>query len=313
MGICELGRELNNTDRGCIPAPSAPGCRQNRKAFLPPWILAFLCVCFAVWHPSTLASDASSPVSINVKSLMRSVAYNELHARRHPAHLYQSVVNQQTPEGSRMSLQIVTYQGAVSRLLKVNGKAPTRKQCDSNLVLLSRIAASPRLQQSRLKSQQSEMRRREQLFESMPTAFLFKYDGTEKSTGFLRISYRPNPQFRPPNRAAGVLAGLEGILWVDPSSQRLARIQGRLNKDVSFGWGILARLYRGGQFVLEQNKLKDGTWQVHSLFVRFQGTILLLKKLNVDMKQTFSSYKEVPEGITLDQAVERLKGVPCRE
>ncbi|HTV54174.1 MAG TPA: hypothetical protein VMI06_04585, partial [Terriglobia bacterium] len=192
----------------------------------------------------------------------------------------------------------------------VNGRPPTEKQCRGNLDLLNRIVANPVLQESRLKSQQSDMRRRETLFIEMPRAFLFHYEGTEKTTGWFRIKYWPNPAFHPNSRAAGVLMGLQGTMWVDPSSKRIVRIQGTLNKAVTFGWGILARLQRGGRFVMEQSRLPDGAWHERLLFVRFTGTILIFKRLNVNLKQTFTAYREMPDNLTIAQAVDILKRVP---
>jgi hypothetical protein len=247
----------------------------------------------------------------NLQALMRNVAWNELQARKHPAYSYEDRLQQVTPGGSRTTLQIQTRQGLVSRLIEVNGKPPTEKQCRSNLDLLNRIAASPALQNSRLRSQQSEMRRIETLFAEMPQAFLFGYEGKEKTTGLIRIRYWPNPAFHPHSRVGGVLLGLQGTLWVDPSSQRIARIQGSLNKAVTFGWGILARLDRGGRFVLEQSRIPDGTWYESLLSVRFTGTILIFKRLNANVKQIFSSYKPLAPGLTVAQAVDILERVPA--
>jgi hypothetical protein len=241
---------------------------------------------------------------------MRDVAWNELHARQYPVHYYEVHLTEEEPSSSETTLQIQTRQGMVSRLIDLDGKPPSQKECRNNLDSLARIAASPSLRQTRLRSQQSELSRREQLFGAMPAAFLFQYEGIEKSTGWYRIRFWPNPAFHPRSRVGGVLLGLEGTLWVDPSSKRFARIEGRLDKDVTFGWGILARLDRGGQFTLTQSRIKDGTWQEDTLFVNFRGTILFLKRLDVNVKETFSSYEEVASGLTVAQAVDMLKRVP---
>jgi hypothetical protein len=311
-------RELDASCEGCpaeserqAASESSRDIEACRDAADPAWIIALLSVYFLAGLPSSFASSrVSSSRPPNLKSLMRDVAWNELRARKDPAHYYENLLKEQTPNGSRTSLQIQTRQGLVSRLIGVNGKPPTQKQCRNNLASLDRIAASPALQQSRLRSQRADMGRRERLFADMPAAFIFQYEGTEKSTGWFRIRYWPNPDFHPHNRVGGVLLGLQGTLWVDPVTKRLARIQGRLNKNVTFGWGILARLDRGGRFVLQQSKIKNGTWQVTTLFVNFQGTILLFKRLNVNMRETFSSYKEMPDSLTVARAVGILKRVP---
>lgn len=251
---------------------------------------------------------AASP-QLDIHRLIRNMAYNELYARAHPARYYRYVQHEETPQGSQTTLQIGTRQGTVGRLIKVNGKPPSVKQCSKGIDQLQRIAASPRLQQSRLRSQQADMKRRESLFAAMPDAFIYHFDGIEKDTGWIRLKYEPNPHFHPTSRAGGVLQGLAGTLWVDPSSQRLVRINGTLVNTVTFGWGILAKLYPGGHFEMKQSRIADGSWQLTSLAVTFQGKILLFKRLHVDMKDTFSSFRAVANNLTVSEAAGLLERV----
>ena len=37
-----------------------------------------------------------------------------------------------------------------------------------------------------------------------------------------------------------------GEIWIDPVHQRVVRLEGHLQQDVDFGWGILGRLNKGG-------------------------------------------------------------------
>ncbi|MGH9434804.1 MAG: hypothetical protein ACRD06_02255 [Terriglobia bacterium] len=238
------------------------------------------------------------------------MVYNQLQGMRRPAHRYQYTHREITPHSSQTTVEIQTQQGMVARLTQVDGHPPTQKECRKNRVRLARIASSPRLARQRLKSQQTDLERREELFEAMPQAVLFRYDGTEPGTGWIRLKYRPNPAFRPRRRVGGVLQGLAGTLWVDPSSQHLVRIDGKLVRTVSFGWGVLAKLYPGGHFIMQQKRLPDGAWQLTSLDVSFQGVILLFKRLNVNLKELYGAFEETPENLTLAQAVERLDRIP---
>lgn len=229
---------------------------------------------------------------------------------RHPAHLYEYVHQDITPGSSRTTLEIDTAHGVVSRLLKVDGNSPAPMQCAHNLAQLDRVASSARLQRSLLKNQESSLSRREQLFQAIPRAFIFHYQGVEKGTGWIRMGYSPNPAFRPSSRVEAVLQGLAGDMWVDPSSQHLVRIDGRVIKSVSFGWGIFAKLYPGGTYLMEQAEVPGGDWQVTKLRVNLHGTMLVFMKLNVDMKEVFGSFREMPDDLTIPDAVEMLKRVP---
>ena len=43
---------------------------------------------------------------------------------------------------------------------------------------------------------------------------------------------------------------------IDSQHHRIAKIDGTLYKDVSFGWGIFGRLDKGGRFVVEQAQVE---------------------------------------------------------
>lgn len=252
----------------------------------------------------------SAPPPVNVQELVKNAVYNQLQDMRHPAHLYEYKHQEISPGSSQTTVEIQTAEGMAARIILDNGKPPSEKQCQHNLTQLARIASSPRLARQRLKNQQGDINRREELFEALPDAVLFQYDGVEKDTGWVRLKYKPNPAFRPRLHVGGVLQGLEGTMWVDPSSQRIARIDGQLVRTVSFGWGILAKLYPGGRFIMQQQELPDGDWKQTELDVSFEGVILIFKKLNVNMKEIYSSFEKVPKGLTLPQAVDRLKSIP---
>jgi hypothetical protein len=238
---------------------------------------------------------------------MRDVAWNEVQAMLRPKHHYEYVLTEQTPGRSQKTLNIDTPQGTIELPVSVDGKPPSEKQCRRSRNLLLRITSDKTLQESRLKSQRTDEARRAQLFSAMPQAFLYQYLGVEKGTGWIRLAFRPNPKFRPRTRVGGVLPGLQGVLWVDPGAKRLVRIQGSLIHNVTMGWGILARIYSGGRFLLEQARMPDGSWQEARLWVNLRVRILLFKKLAVHMTDSYSSFKRMPDNITLNEAVNDLE------
>lgn len=267
--------------------------------------------------PSSVASAREltsggrpAPAPVNVEMLVRNAVYNQLHDMRHPGRRYQYTHEEISSGSSTTTVEIQTAHGIVARLVRVNGHPPTEAECSKNRQQLERIISSPRFARQRLKNQQSDLERKEQLFEALPDAVLFSYAGTEEGSGAIKLNYRPNPAFRPRLRVGGVLQGLAGTMWVDPSSQQILKIDGHLVKTVSFGWGILAKLYPGGRFTMANTRLPNGAWQLAELDVSFQGVILFFKKLNVNMKEIYTSFEAVPENMTLGQAVERLSRIP---
>ncbi|MGH9374823.1 MAG: hypothetical protein ACRD1J_01495 [Terriglobia bacterium] len=281
-----------------------------RGEVLAPCVLAgaFIYFCLA---STALCGPPNGPESspVDVQELVRSLSWNQVHAMQHPAHHYQYVHRDRERSGSKTTLEIETTRGVVTRTLELSGKPPTEKQCRQNLAQLARLARIPSQQRSQYKQQQADLSRRETLFRAMPKALLYQFDGVEKN-GWIRLKYRPNPAFSPHGRVESILQGLTGTLVADPKTQRLVKIDGRLVKSVTIGWGILAKLNPGGRFIMEQTELPDGEWRLASLYVRFRGSVLLVKSLNVNMKETYSSFKEVARNLTVPEAVKMLDRAP---
>lgn len=276
---------------------------------LPVSVLVVLCVWFPIFSAHAQATQGSHSPQ-HLRQLVKKAVKNEVNALKHPAHRYKYQQREETSQGSKTSAEIELRKGTLERLIKVNGKPPTEKQCRKSRTQLQRLASNARAQQALFKGQQDDLNRREKLLSYLPKAFRYHYEGTDQGNGWLKLGFRPDPDFDPDSRVAGVLVGMEGTLWLDPSNERLMRIQGRLFKNVTFGWGFLAKLNAGGHYRLEQTKLPDGAVHLSMLGVHFHGTELIFKKLNVDLKDTYSGFKKVPDTLTVQQAVSMLENIP---
>jgi hypothetical protein len=104
-----------------------------------------------------------------------------------------------------------------------------------------------------------------------------------------------------------VLVGMQGVVVIDPEAKRIAIIDGTLFKEVSFGWGILGHLDKGGHFLVEQRDVGDGSWDVSRMSLTFAGKILLFKSLAIKSDEVFSDFRRVPSNTTFAQGVEMLK------
>jgi len=150
---------------------------------------------------------------------------------------------------------------------------------------------------------------------ALPDAFLYEPDGVQTGTKELgnpgdelvRLKFRPNPDYSAPSHTEQVLTGMVGYMLIDKSQGRIAKIDGTLEKEVGFGWGILGHLDKGGRFVVQQGTMGTGVWQVSRMDLDLTGKILFFRKLVVKSTQTFSDFHEAPPNLTFAQAVELLK------
>ena len=90
------------------------------------------------------------------------------------------------------------------------------------------------------------------------------------------------------------------------TEKRIAEIDGTLQKDVSFGWGILGHLDRGGRFVVQQADVGGKNWELTRMELAFTGKALFFKKLDIRSSDIFSEFRPVPKDLSFAQAVDLL-------
>lgn len=242
----------------------------------------------------------------SIHQLVKNVAWNEMQASEHPKHYYRYLQRSTSPDGSTTSELVATPHGDIDRLIEVDNHAPTSDQLQKNQQLLATLPDDPKLQQSRLKDQQNNRRRRDNVIKDMPDAFVYSYAGRGPG-GTIKLKFRPATNFQPSSRQSLILQGMAGELWVDPTTQRMVKIDGTLIKDVKIGWGFLARLNQGGTFLLEQSQGPDGTWHQTLLSVHFDGTEFIFKHIHIRVNLVRCCFERVPDDLTIRGAVHLLK------
>lgn len=199
--------------------------------------------------------------------------------------------------------------GAVARLVAINDKplGPADEQREQ--ARLDTLLADPSRQHSRKQSQDADMRRVLKVLRALPDAFLYTYAGPgSSSTGRVeRFTFRPNPQFNPPDLETKVLAAMNGEVWIDPVQERVTRLQGRLERDVDFGWGLLGRLYKGGWIVLEQADVGGHQWRIVRMQMVMNGRVVFSNK-SFDTLEEESHFAPLPASLGYAQAIELLRG-----
>ena len=103
---------------------------------------------------------------------------------------------------------------------------------------------------------------------------------------------------------------MQGYILIDADQHRMAKIDGTLGKEVSFGWGILGHLDRGGHFLVEQAEVIPGDWEITHMSLSFTGKELLFKSINIDLNEVFTNFRAVPSNLTFAQGVDLLKKQP---
>jgi hypothetical protein len=257
-------------------------------------------------------SAAPSPSPIE---LVRSSVANEVAASNDAPvkHFFRS--HKQTRNGSQTRLYVETREAMAGVTIAYDDHPLNAQQKQDEEARLDHLAQNPEQLTRKRTQEKADADRTLRIVKALPDAFLYQYDGTENSVPamgkegdqLVRLKFRPNPDYSPPSRVEEVLRGMQGFVLVDPTTRRLARIDGTLFKEVSFGWGFLGHLDRGGHFEVEQGALADGSWEITRMQLSFTGKILLVKSLNISFDEVFSDFRLVPADTTFAKGVQMLK------
>ena len=99
---------------------------------------------------------------------------------------------------------------------------------------------------------------------------------------------------------------MNGELWVDAAHERVLRLEGHLQEDVDFGWGILGRLNKGGWIVIEQADVGGGQWRIVRFKMVMSGRVLF-KTRSFDTTEEETQFAPVPAGMSYQQAIQMLR------
>ena len=261
------------------------------------WIL------FAILGCAPLAVEAQVQLPELPGQLVAEVVYNELHD--HQRHGYWRYwIEKQAQQQSKLEEQVETADGPVTRLLSTSGRPLSAADQESERARLDHWLNSPQEQARHRQDYSDDEKRIGRILALLPQAFLFVDAGTEDCCVHLR--FRPNPDYPPHSIEARIFHAMRGDLWVDLRSKRLARLDGQLEENVDFGYGILGRLYKGGWFRLQRTEVSATDWKTQRLEVHMNGRAFFLKTISRETSEVRGGFAPVPPGLSLAQGMKML-------
>jgi hypothetical protein len=274
-----------------------------------------------LWCPPVLlaiaslaAQEAKAP-DTPPADLVRQAVAQEVAAANRPEEKYMFRSRKQTPKGSQTRLYVETNDSLAGMLIAVNDQPISPEQQQQEMGHLGWLANNPDQLRKKRSREKEDTDRTLRVLKALPDAFQYEYAGLESGdpalgkTGdkLVRLKFTPNPGYNPPSRVEQVLEGMRGYLVIDATEHRLARIDGTLFREVSFGWGIVGRLDKGGHFRVQQADVGDGCWEITSMSLKITGKILLLKNISMISDETFNNFQRVPDNLTFAKGVDLLK------
>jgi hypothetical protein len=126
-----------------------------------------------------------------------------------------------------------------------------------------------------------------------------------------KFKMEPNPSYKPTSRSASIFAKVKGFVWLDDATGQMARIQGEVIEDISFGM-FLGKIYKGSHFLQERYEFAPGVWLPTFSQYDFDAR-KLFSQISVHQKTFASHYRRVgppADAIPIVRAeLEKLEGI----
>ena len=203
---------------------------------------------------------------------------------------------------------VETREGDVARLLSINDQPLNQADEEHEQARLQALMDNPSLQQHRKQSENNDTARAMKILRVLPSAFLYQFAGTAQSAAGTveKFSFKPNPQFDPPDMETGVLTAMAGEIWIDPVEERVVRLAGSLQQDKEIGLGIIGELDKGGWIEIDQANVGEHQWRIVHLKLVMNGRVLFKAK-NSNSVQEYSEFVSLPPELSYKQAIQMLR------
>jgi hypothetical protein len=253
----------------------------------------------------TSSGNGVAAPALTGQALVDRALANELNAAQDASHPMRYQLRKSSPRLTTTKEIMETGDGEVARLIAVNDKPLSAADEANEEARLHELRGDPAKQRRRKDAEDEDAGRALRVLRALPSAFLYQDAGPgDGPTGKVeKFTFRPNPKFDPLYLETEALPAMTGEIWIDPASQRVTRLEGHLQQDVDFGWGILGRLNKGGWVVIEQADVGGGEWRTVRFQMQMSGRVVFKTRV-FDTTEDQSNYALLPLGMSYEKAVE---------
>lgn len=144
-------------------------------------------------------------------------------------------------------------------------------------------------------------------------ALQFRVEGREVYEGVpaIRVSFTPRPGARPDTREGRTAQTFAGTMWIHEAAAEVMHVEAKSIDDLSFGFGLVARLGTGTAATLTRRPVERDLWMPTEVTLKGRGRAAVFRTLVVDFVVEWTDYRRLDgDSATpyLDSRVQRQSG-----
>ena len=268
---------------------------------LTPAILTALFMTLSSLHVSAQTSQPEALLAV------RAAVASEMQADQTDHSIWTYRDRDDIPGKDATYLTVETRQGSLRRMIELNGQplAPDAKAAETQRI--ERYLHDRSAQAKARKNGAHDDAQAAEMLKMLPEAFVWSI--VTQTPDLITLSFKPDPKFSPPDMQSRVMGIMGGEMVIARNGNRIRTLRGTLTQDVLIGFGIFAKLYKGGTFDVERREVGGGHWQITETHVHIGGHALLFKSIGQEEDEVKTDWKPSSED-TLEGAARALNVEP---
>ena len=106
-------------------------------------------------------------------------------------------------------------------------------------------------------------------------------------------TFQAKPDAKPRTREGRLARSFAGEIWIDELAREVVRVDAKAIDDLSFGYGLLARVNEGATVTVRREPIEDRLWLPVSIRFNGDGRAILFRRLKIDFAVEWFDYRKV--------------------
>ncbi len=281
------------------------------------YILALCALPQVLWAQTPrLPGNAAKAFDPNL--LAKQAVENEIKDLSHEGMYLRYRVHKVDTKGDVIRDLIETKDGTVARLIARNNRPLTPEENRAELDRLASMMSHPEEYARHQRRDQAEKDHAKGVLEMIPKGLFFEVVSPQEvvpghsapDPRLVELTFKPNPNFQPPTIESQVLTSMAGRVWIDSQEQQIVRLEVHLVSDAAFGWGLLAKIYKGDSVIMDQTDAGEHHWIMTHLSQKITLRALMVKTVRLDTEEDISHFEVLHRGMSYQEGIKVLEDTP---
>jgi hypothetical protein len=106
------------------------------------------------------------------------------------------------------------------------------------------------------------------------------------------VRFHGRANVSPRTREGRIARAFSGLIWIDEDAKEVAAIEAAASDDISFGYGMVARLNSGSTVMVQRQPIDRDLWLPTSMRFNGEGRALLFRKLIINFAVDWFDYRK---------------------